>query len=116
MENIRTSVRVLRADGLGHAIPLIDDPELVKHVAANGIRVSGCPASYLQTGLIKDARELGITELLDRGVIYTLNPDDDLFLPPMEKVLAVCDAAYGFTAEQCAKLERNVWLGAFAKR
>lgn len=115
LENVRTSVHVLRSDGIGHAIPLIDDPELVRYVAANGIRVSGCPASYVYSGLIKDQRELGIAEMLDRGVIYTINPDDDLFLPPMEEVIASCDAAYGFTAEQAAKLERNVQLGAFAK-
>ncbi len=116
LENVRTSVHVLRSDGLGHAIPLIDDPELVRFVAANGIRVSGCPASYVHSGLIKDQRELGIDRLLDSGVIYTINPDDDLFLPPMDEVIASCDAAYGFTAEQAAQLERNVRLGAFAAR
>lgn len=115
LANVRTAVYVLRCDGVGHAIPLADDPELVGYVAANGIRISGAPASYLHSGLIGDLRELRIDELLDRDVIYTLNCDDDLFLPTMEETIALCDAAYDFTAEQATKLERNVWLGAFAR-
>ncbi len=37
LENVRTSVYTLRCDGISHAIPIIDDPELVKYVADNGI-------------------------------------------------------------------------------
>jgi len=116
LQNVRTAVYTLRCDGVGHAIPLADDPKLVEYVAGNGIRISGAPASYLHSGLISDLRDLRIDELLEHDVIYTLNCDDDLFLPPMEEVIASCDAAYNFTAEQAAKLERNVWLGAFARR
>ena len=115
LANVRTAARVLKADGIGHAIPLADDPELVAYVADQGIRITGCPASYVRSGLIADPRELRIDELLDRDVIYTLNADDDLFLPPMDQVIADADRAYGFTADQAAKFERNVWLGAFAR-
>ncbi len=114
LKNLRTAVYELRADSVGHAIPLADDPELVAYVAANGIRVTGCPLSNRYSGLIKDVRELRIGELLDRGVIYTLNPDDDLFMPAMPEVLAECDRAFHFTDGQRRRLEANVWRGAFA--
>jgi len=105
MQNLRSAIFELRCHGVSHAIPLIDDPELIRVVVDKGIRISGCPLSNLTCGSIKDVRELGIDRLLEAGVQYTLNADDDLFLPPMTEVLDVCDAAYAFTEAQCAKLE-----------
>ena len=114
LENVRTAVHVLKCDGIGHAIPLADDPELVRYLAGNGIRVAGNPLSNKNCGLIADVSELKIGELLDAGVIYTLNPDDDLFLPAMPEVLEACEAACGFTPEQARALEENVFRGALA--
>lgn len=114
LANVRTAVHVLRVDGIGHAIPLCDDPELVSYVAANGVRVAGNPLSNVACRCLDRVADLRIGELLDKGVLYTLNPDDDLFLPPMDEVVAACDDAFSFTPEQCRKLEENVWRGAFA--
>ena len=112
--NVRTALYDLKADGIGHAIPLVDEPELIRFIVGNGIRVAGCPLSNKYCGLISDVRELRIGELLDQGVIYTLNADDDLFMASLPEVAAECDAAYGFTPEQKRRLEENVFLGAFA--
>ena len=115
LRNIRTAVFDLRCHGVGHAIPLADDPELVAYLAANGVRVAGCPLSNHYSGLIKDVRELRLDEIIDQGVIYTLNADDDLFMPPLPAVASVCDEAYGFTPAQKEALEANVFRGAFAQ-
>ncbi|MFA6603798.1 MAG: hypothetical protein WCT10_03055 [Patescibacteria group bacterium] len=114
VRNIRTALYDLRVDGIGQAIPLADEPELIKFIVGNGIRVAGCPLSNKYCGLLSDVRELRIGELLDQGVIYTLNADDDLFMASLPEVAAVCDAAYGFTPEQQRQLEENVFRGAFA--
>lgn len=113
--NVRTAVRDLRCHGLGHAIPLADDPELLAEVVDKGIRVAGCPLSNLCCGLVRDVADLKISEMLDAGVVYTLNADDDLFLPTMDAVLNVCDEACSFSESQCRMLEENVFRGAFAK-
>jgi adenosine deaminase len=115
LENVRTAVRDLRCHGISHAIPLADDDELVREVVDKGIRVSGCPLSNKRLNLIGDVRHLRIDELLDRGVIYTLNADDDLFLPTMPEVVAECMAAYAFTPAHCRALEENVFRGAFGR-
>ncbi len=112
--NIRTALFDLRCDGIGHAIPLADHPELVSYVVDHGVRISGCPLSNLACGAVKTIEELRIGELLDRGVCYTLNPDDDFFLPPMEEVVEKCDAVFRFTESQARQLEENVFGGAFA--
>ncbi|KPJ84729.1 hypothetical protein AMJ57_05600 [Parcubacteria bacterium SG8_24] len=116
LQNVRTAVHELKVDGIGHAIPLADDPELMRYMAGQGIRVAGCPLSNLDSGLIEDVSELRIDRLLEADIIYTLNPDDDLFLPPPTEVIARCDDAYGFTAIQCRQLEGNVFRGAFDRR
>ncbi|HSD12994.1 MAG TPA: hypothetical protein VLC10_05530 [Patescibacteria group bacterium] len=114
LANVRTAVRVLKCHGIGHAIPLPDDPELVREIVDAGVRVEGCPLSNLSCGAIGDVRELRIDELLDAGVIYTLNADDDLFLPTMDEVVAECGGAYGFSDAQWRALDTNVARGAFA--
>lgn len=113
LKNIWTAVKTLRCDGIGHAIPLAEDPELIQYIVDGEIRVSGCPLSNKVTGLIDDIRVLRIDELLNAGVMYTLNPDDDLFLPSMEKVVTACEDAYEFTEKQCTQLQENVYRGAF---
>ena len=116
LANIRTAVRVLRCHGIGHAIPLADDPNLVAYMVDHGVRVTGCPAAYIAEGAIKDVRELRIDELLDEGIMYSLNADDDLFLPPMERVIEVCDEAYDFSQAHAYALEQNVFRSAFGWR
>lgn len=116
LENVRTAVRVLEADGIGHAIPLADDPDLVREVVDRGIRVAACPLSNLSGGLIGDVRDLRLAELLDAGVALTLNADDDLFLPPMPEVLAACQRAYAFSEDEWRLLDGNVRRGAFSAR
>lgn len=114
-DNINTAIFFLRCHGIGQAIPLGGDEEMIGNVIDRGIRIAGCPLSNLRSGLIGDLRELHIDRLLDAGVLYTINSDDDLFLPKMSDVIAECDDAYNFTEEQAKRLEENVFKSAFGK-
>lgn len=121
LRNMLTAVFELRCHGIGHAIPLADTGDaaflnLVTHMVEHGIRVAGCPLSNLEEGHIQDIEALGINELLSAGLLYTLNADDDLFLPPMSDVLDICERKHVFTKKQCAALEENVFRGAFDER
>lgn len=113
LKNVHTAVHVLKCDGVGQAIPLIDDMNLVDYMVDNGIRAAMCPLSNLALGCIKKVRDLKIATLLDTGLILTINPDDDLIFPSLNKVIEVCDRAYTFTNEQKVLLESNVFRGAF---
>lgn len=115
LENGRTAVRLLRADRVSHFIPLADDWDLVREMVDKGIGLAGSPAAYAAARLIGDIRELRIPELLDAGIRYTLNHDDDLFLPPMPQVLAACAAPeVGLGESHWQQLADNVFLDAFA--
>lgn len=115
VENIRTAITELRADGLGHAIPLVDHLDLIKTVIGRNIRVEACPLSNKITGAIgSDLRELKLRELLDRGVNVSLSTDDPLmFGTPLAEVYEKTCEAYGFEIEDIRTLVRNAVTGAF---
>ncbi|MBI2406258.1 MAG: hypothetical protein HYV25_01600 [Candidatus Harrisonbacteria bacterium] len=115
-KNIWTAVTELKCHGIGHAIPLGGNEELMNVIAGEGVRVSGCPLSNKTLGWVKDLRELCIDQVLDRGICYTLNPDDDLFLPTMEETVRECDRVYAFSPAHRKALQENVFKGAFDPR
>lgn len=116
LKNIRTALFELGVDRIGHAIPLAYDPELVAHVARENIGIEGCPGSNLTSKLIPNAKYLRIRELLDAGVRYSLNQDDDLFMPDLLGTFALCQKEYRFSGEEIEKLEENAWLSRFGSR
>lgn len=116
IKNIRTAVVDLEVDRIGHAIGLPYDSALMKIVADRGIGIEGCPGSNFASELIPDVNCLKIREMLDQNVLYSLNPDDDLFLPDLDETFQLCDAAYRFTEEEKCKLQANAWATRFGHR
>ncbi len=94
LENVRVAVYDMKAKRISHGRPIWRDPELCGYLADNNIGVSSCPGSYLNTGLIKDVRELHLDTVLERGVPVSLNPDDDLFQYGIDDVAWMCCKAY----------------------
>lgn len=116
IKNVRTAIFDLGADRIGHAIGLPYDPELMKIVVDRQIGIEGCPGSNLASGLIPDTSCLKIREMLEAGVLYSLNPDDDLFLPTLDETFQLCDGEYHFTEEEIQKLMINAWKTKFGNR
>jgi adenosine deaminase len=116
LKNIEVAIFELGVDRLGHAIPLAYNQGLMRAVRDRNISIEGCPGSNLSSGLIPSTRYLRINELLSKGVNYSLNPDDDLFMPNLNEVFQICNAEYHFTEEERQKLLRNPWLARFGNR
>lgn len=115
LENVETALFTLRCHGIGHAIPIGKNARLLSYLLDCGIRVAGCPLSNLRSGHITSLKDLCIDKMLDMGVMYTINADDDLFLPKMDEVIKECDDTYNFTETQKLSLEKNVFRSAFGK-
>ncbi len=116
IKNTRTAVVDLEVNRVGHAIGLAYDPELVKMVADRHIGIEGCPGSNYDSGLIPNMVCLKIRDLLEAGVLYSIHPDDDLFLPDLETTFELCDKEYHFTEAEKQKLLHNAWLAKFGGR
>ncbi len=116
LRNILTALIDLKVDRIGHAIALAHDSAVVEYVAKHRIGIEGCPCSNLSSGLIPNTKCLEIRQLLERGVRYSLNPDDDLFMPSLDETFAICNAEYNFTEEEMTQLRRNAWASRFGRR
>ncbi len=116
LQNMLSAIMDLHADRIGHAIPLAYSKDLMQIVKDRGTGIEGCPGSNLALRYIPDASYLKIRELLDQGILYSINPDDDLFLPGFDETIALCDAEYRFTKNDLWKLEMNAWATRFGCR
>lgn len=101
---------------IGHGIALPYNPGLMQFVIDEQIGITGCPGSNLQGKNIPDLRILRIDEMLNRGVLWSMNPDDDFFQPNLDKVFRMCDDVCRFTEEEKEKLLQNPWRTRFGNR
>jgi adenosine deaminase len=116
LKNIRTAVVDLGVNRVGHATALAYDSELVKMVVDRHIGIEGCPGSNFDSENIPNLECLKIRELLDAGVVYSLNPDDDLFLPDTETTFNMCNRVYNFTKLERELLIKNAQAAKFGGR
>jgi len=64
---------------IGHGVRAVEDPKLVNRLAQDRIPLEICPSSNVCLGVFKSLSEHSMGELLDSGVVVTINSDD----PPM---------------------------------
>ena len=118
LKNAWTAVFNLQIDRGEHFRSLAYDHELTKIIIDKSIAITGCPSSYITSELLpnNDVRHLMLRELLDKGVLYSINPDDDLFMEDVHETFERCDDAYHFTQDEKTKLRMNAWNSRFGRR
>ena len=78
-ETVWDAVRLLGAERIGHGVSAALDPELLAHLASEGIPLEVCPTSNLATRAVASLDEHPIRIFVESGVTITVNSDD----PPM---------------------------------
>jgi len=78
-ETVWDALRLLGAERIGHGTTAAQDPELLSHLAAEGIPLEVCPSSNVATRAVAAIGDHPITAFRDAGVTITVNSDD----PPM---------------------------------
>ncbi len=116
VQNLNIAMRVMRCKRIGHGIALPYAPTLMRYALINQIGITGCPGSNLQGQNVPDLEALQITQMLDSGILWSMNPDDDFFQPDINEVYQACDRVYCFTAEQRMRMRLNAWKTRFGKR
>ncbi len=113
-KNMLTAMNDLKADRLGHAIPLSKYEDLTKAVSDGKIGVEMCPESNVFTGFIKSRNELGIKRLLSKGVVVSVNTDDPaMFGYTLSDTLYRLADECGLGMEELKKLQLNAIESAF---
>ena len=78
-ETVWDAVRLLGAERIGHGVSAAQDPELLAHLAAEGIPLEVCPSSNLATRAVDRLEDHPLPAVVAAGVPVTINSDD----PPM---------------------------------
>jgi aminodeoxyfutalosine deaminase len=74
--SIRGALDALGADRIRHGIRAVEDPELLAGLAERRIVLDVCPVSNVRTGAAPSLAEHPLPQLLEAGVLCSINTDD----------------------------------------
>jgi adenosine deaminase len=78
-EEVRDTLDAIPVRRIGHGVRSIENPDLVRRLAGEGIVLECCPGSNIALGVFPDFKSHPFRSLRDAGVIVTLNSDDPPF-------------------------------------
>lgn len=106
-ESVRGALDALGADRVQHGVRAIEDPELVKRLADEGVCCDVCPTSNVMLSVCPTLEASALGPLLDAGVRCSLNADDPLlFGPGLLEEYEICRQRLGFDDMRMAHIAR----------
>lgn len=105
---------VLKVERIDHGVQAVRDPELVKRLAHARVPLTVCPLSNLKLKVYPDLQQHCLKNLLDAGVVATVNSDDPAYFGGyINTNLTQTFAALGLNATHAYQLARNSFEAAF---
>ncbi len=113
---VRDSLDLLGVRRIDHGVRAVDDPELVERLVREQVPLTMCPLSNVKLRVFDRIEDHPLPELLDRGVLVTVNSDDPAYFGGYvgDNYLAVA-RAFDLTREELGTLARNSFEGAFLR-
>ncbi len=113
-EYVREAVETLRVQRIDHGCHVLDDPALTSELAGRAIPFTVCPLSNHKLRVVETLEQHPLPEMLDAGLIVTLNSDDPAFFGGYinENYQAVQDHL-GVGDDTLAALARNSFNASF---
>lgn len=113
-ESVWEAIRYLGVTRVAHGTRAIEDPELVRYLADNGVVLDMCPLSNYRLRVVETLRDHPVRRLSDAGVRVTVSTDDPLFLNSrLTTELAMLEEVFNFTFGDILQLTKNAIEGAF---
>jgi adenosine deaminase len=107
-ESVRGALDRLHANRIQHGVRSIEDPELVRRLAIEGICLDVCPTINVLLSVVPSLAEHPLRALLDAGVRCSINADDPLlFGPGLLEEYEICRDVLGLSDEQLAAVARS---------
>jgi adenosine deaminase len=111
---VREAVELLGVDRIDHGIACRDDPDLVEVLIRRTIPLTVCPLSNLRLKVVPSLQAHPLKQLLDAGVLVTVNSDDPPYFGGyVTENLVACQKAQGLGVEDVGVLARNGFTAAF---
>ncbi|WP_086669253.1 adenosine deaminase [Lentzea kentuckyensis] len=112
---IWAALRDLHAERIGHGVSAVRDPELLRHLAGEGVVVEVCPTSNIRTGAVKALDEHHLPQLVEAGVPVTISTDDPgMFHTDLDREYLLCHERFGFSRDELAGFARAAVRASFA--
>ena len=111
---IWSALDVLHAERIDHGVQAVHDPELVQRLVRERIALTVCPLSNLKLRVFPDLAAHNLGQLLDAGIVATVNSDDPAYFGGYlnDNFLQVF-AATGLSAQHAYQLARNSFEASF---
>jgi adenosine deaminase len=78
-DSVRGALNVLGAQRIEHGVRSVEDPELVRRLADEGITLDVCPTSNVVLRVVPTLADHPLPRLIEAAVPLSLNADDPLF-------------------------------------
>ncbi|WP_431273588.1 adenosine deaminase [Variovorax ureilyticus] len=109
-----SALDVLKVERIDHGVQSTKDPVLMKRLARDRIPLTVCPLSNLKLCVFPDLGQHNLRELLDGGLVATVNSDDPAYFGGyMNRNFTETFAATGLTAQHAWQLAANSFEGSF---
>ncbi|MEO8057885.1 MAG: adenosine deaminase [Burkholderiales bacterium] len=110
-----SALDVLHAERIDHGVRCIEDPALVKRLAAERVPLTVCPLSNLKLCVYKTMAEHQLPALLAAGLCATINSDDPAYFGGYvnQNYLETFDALPQLGAREAHTLARNSFEASF---
>ncbi|MBT2509697.1 adenosine deaminase [Streptomyces sp. ISL-98] len=113
-ETVWDALHDLRAERIGHGTSSVKDPALLAHLAEHRIALEVCPTSNIATRAVATLDEHPLKEMVDAGVLVTINSDDPpMFGTDLNSEYAVAARLLGLDEQGVAALARNAVEASF---
>ncbi|HCY41551.1 MAG TPA: adenosine deaminase [Prolixibacteraceae bacterium] len=113
-EYVWEAINLLHVSRIDHGNRSLEDQALVDELAMRKMPLTVCPLSNLKLKVVKDMTKHPLTEMLDKGLMATVNSDDPAYFGGYvnENYLAVANAL-NLSKEQIVQLAKNSFTASF---
>jgi adenosine deaminase len=109
-----SALDVLKVERIDHGVQSTKDPQLMKRLAVDRIPLTVCPLSNQKLCVFPNLADHNIRELLDAGLVATINSDDPAYFGGyMNDNFVQTFAATGLDAGHALRLAKNSFEASF---
>ena len=77
--NVTDALDLLHVNRIDHGVRAAEDPELIQRLVKEKVALTVCPLSNTRLKVFSDMKDHNILQLLEQGVIVTVNSDDPAY-------------------------------------
>jgi len=105
---------LLKVDRIDHGVRCLEDPQLIKRLAAEKIPLTVCPLSNVKLRVFADLSRHNLKALLDAGLVATINSDDPAYFGGyLNQNFLATQKALNLSQAEIATLAKNSFRASF---